>query len=146
MIQGFRFDNGQSQVMRAQPIQLYTATPPPDPSIPDAGASPNSGSVGLAPHLVLSPITPTGLPTTGAMLKWSAVAAGLGPATVPVGLDVVVWVRNPGTRRYGSMATISSMVIDQWWVTNDLDACEVYFQITAGVTVNGYVQFEMVEL
>ncbi len=110
----------------------------------DHNTAPTDGTT--APDLVMSPVTPTGLKTTGLSFGFKAPTAGTPAAAVAPagGFTVVVWVRNPVTRAWFSC---SSITVDygQLFGTFDLDACELYFQIS-GQTSDGGIDLHAMEM
>jgi hypothetical protein len=144
------FECRQDRVVSGQSVALRTNTD----GIKNA---PNNGSgvfSGTAPHLTMSPVTPTGLPTMGAQLSISLQLGGIKSPAVPVatGFIVTVWVRNPITYTWRKMspmtfATAGASDTDVFFVTEDLDASEIYFQVAAAsVSVDGFIDFTLVEI
>lgn len=81
------------------------------------------------PQFTLSPIAPSGLPTTGFALMLKAPPGSEGAATGP--FSVTPWLRDPVTGMWASGATQTGVGYSQLWVTFDVDASEIYFFITA---------------
>jgi hypothetical protein len=111
-------------------------------------------ATGTAPHLVMSPVTPTGLPTMGAQFSLNTFLGGVKAPAIPVatGFIVTVWIRNAITYTWKKMAPVTFATggvsdTDVIFVTEDLDAAELYFQVaTASVAVDGFVDFIIVEI
>lgn len=98
---------------------------------------------GSPPQFQMSPVSPSGMPTTGFtfMLK----APTLFPATAGGGgFSVTVWFRDPNSGRWGSSVTVS-VAFSQLWICNDVDAMDgVFFQI-ANVAVAGDIDIHFAE-
>lgn len=101
------------------------------------------GNGGTAPQILMSPFTQEKLPTTGflIMLKTSALL----PAATPGagGFLVTIWLRDPSSTRWAAFAG-ASIGFDQLFVTYDVDAGALYFQI-GNVSVDGALEIGLAE-
>jgi hypothetical protein len=108
----------------------------------DHTAAPTDGTT--EPDWRMSPVTPTGLKTTGFAFGFKAPTAGATAAGAPAaGFTVVVWVRNPVTKSWFSLQSVS-VGYGQLFGTFDVDAAEIYFQISAQ-TSNGSIDVHPME-
>ena len=102
-----------------------------------------SGNGGTDPTFTMSPFTLEKLPTTGLllMLKTSPIL----PAATPGagGFSVTAWLRDPSSLRWAAFAAVS-VGFDQLFVSYDIDAGELYFQIT-NVAVDGALDIGLAE-
>jgi len=76
------------------------------------------------PHFTMSPKTPTGLETSGIAFFLEDVVAG-GPYTIKV------WKRDPISLRWALRITITNLPADQWAQICNMNASELYFEISA---------------
>jgi hypothetical protein len=99
---------------------------------------------GTPPDIILQPKSISGMPTTGFLLVWQETEAGAIIANAG-GLSITVWVRDPNTWRWSSMAAVT-IDVAQLFVTFDIDAAELYFEIDpATIAVNGKVDIGIAE-
>jgi len=125
----------QAALTRARPFRLSTAT---------IAAAPTDGSAGTAAHIILSPVTTTGLETTGIFLGLKAPSSGSATA-VAAGFTVIPWFLNPVTFAWFAGAS-AAIAYNQAFTTFDIDAVGIYFQIdAASVSVNGNIDFHVAE-
>lgn len=123
----------QSLIQRSPIYRLSTAA---------IAAAPTDGTT--QPHVIMSPETPTGLQTTGLELGLKAPSAGAAVA-VAAGFSVVCWVWNPLNGSWFSMAAVD-VPYGQLFVSFDLDAHALYFQVTAAsVATPGDIDFHVAE-
>lgn len=119
----------QAELVKGSPIIIGTAA---------HAAAPVDGTT--EPDFVMSPRSPTGLPATGFAFGLKAPSAGSAVATAP-GFTVTVWVRNPATKNWFSFAPRTGINYRDLMGTFDIDAAEIYFQVTS-VTTPGNIYFE----
>jgi hypothetical protein len=124
---------GQAQLARFRNVRVLTTV---------VSAAPTDGSGGTAPHLTLSPLAPSGLPTTGFIFMLKAPSAGSATAGAG-GFTVTFWFLDPVSLRWGS-ATAVSVAYGQMFVSFDVDAIPVYMQIT-NVAVDGSIDLHLAE-
>lgn len=119
----------QAELNRGVPLRLGTAA---------IAADPVDGTT--VPHMIMSPLTVTGLQTTGLFLGLKAPTVN--PATaVAAGFAVVVWIQNPLTGAWFACSS-ASIPYGQPWGTFDFNASNLYFQVTAAsVAVAGDIDF-----
>jgi hypothetical protein len=93
------------------------------------------------PHYTMSPMTPTGLLTTGLAIGLKAPAAGAAAGT----FSIVAWILNPVTRAWFAFAA-AALDYNEALVSFDVNACALYFQIeAASVTTPGDVDLHLWE-
>jgi len=127
----------QSDLMRGRVLRFVLGS-----GGADHNTAPTDGTT--EPDWRMSPVTPTGLKTTGFVFGFKAPTAGATAATAPAGgFTVVVWVRNPVTRAWFALQSVT-VGYNQLFGTFDLDASEIYFQIT-GQTVGGSIDVHPME-
>lgn len=126
----------QAELLAARPIRLATTT---------VSAAPTDGTTD--PHVVLSPVAPSGLRTTGFFFGLKApTASGVTAAVAAAGdFTVTVWIRDPVTKFWFSARARTGVAYGQAYMTFDLDACEIYFQI-GNIGTNGSVDIHVSEL
>jgi len=127
----------QSELSRARIVRIATV---------DAAADPIDGppGVGTEPQFFMSPVTPTGLRTTGLALSCSAPGTNAA-AAIAAGFSVSAWVLNPYGRSWFKGGTID-MGYRQMFSSFDLNACAVFLQIAAASVVTpGDVYFHFWE-
>lgn len=114
------------------------------PNEPRNGSWQTATASGSAPHVRLSPTTPTGLPTRGFTIGLPSTytissADGTG-FTVPVSTGFVlhVWIRNPGSFSWFQLEDLTALQ-DTLYVLGDVNACELYFTVSVDSisTLNG---------
>jgi len=84
------------------------------------------------PQITLAPNTPTGLKTTGFLFFLEApsdAAAPTSPAVAPFG--VTLWIRNPVNGFWAAAQPLTGVGYGEAYVTYDVDAADLYFDITA---------------
>lgn len=128
---------GQADVLKFRTLRVHSA---------DVAAAPVNGppppGTGTDALFQMSPIAPSGMPTTGFCFALQAPTAT--PAAAAAGFAVTAWFRDPNTYRWASSLT-ATVSYGQAWVCNDLDAIDgVYFQI-AGVTGAGDIDVQFAE-
>lgn len=144
------FETRQDRVTGGASVALRT-------NIDGITIAPTQGSgvfSGSAPHLTMSPVTSTGLQTMGAQFAIHLPLGGVKTAAIPVatGFVVTVWVRNSINYTWKKMAPVTFAVggvadNDVMFITEDLDASELYFQVAAAsVAVDGFIDFVVVEI
>lgn len=120
-----------------------------------APANGSGVAAGSAPHLVMSPVTPGGTPTVGALFSiHSPLLGGFMSTAVPVatGFIVTVWWRNPITYKWKKMSPVTFATggvsdMDVFFVTEDIGPAELYFQVAAAsIASEGFIHFTIVEL
>ena len=122
----------QAKLSRGRPIKLGTA------------ATANAPTANTEPHVRMSPKAPVGLETTGFFFGLVQPAVG-GATPIAAGFTITVWVRNPVTKHWFAFQS-QSVGYNQAWVTFDVDAAELYFQIAAAsVSGAGNVYLEIWE-
>jgi hypothetical protein len=109
---------------------------------PISGTGTVSGG-GAEPTFVMSPETPTGQQTTGFLIFLKEPTTGTAAVPTAGGFTVTIWVRNPITYSWAAGAPVV-MDYDQAFVTGDLDASEIYVQIT-GATTQGTILVHFAE-
>lgn len=117
----------------------------PHTSAPSNGNDLVTPGGGTPPDIVMSPRAIEGLPTTGMLFQFQFTEAG---SLIPVagGLNITVYIRDPGSWRWASCATITGIQVGQLFSTFDFDACELYFMIDpASVAVAGKVDIGIAE-
>lgn len=108
---------------------------------------------GNAPHVVMSPVTPAGTPTFGAILTIHILFTVMTPA-IPVagGFTVTPWFRNPLTYMWKKTAPVTFATAgvrdeDVAFVITGLPPSEIYFQVAAAsVAGDGWISFTLVEI
>lgn len=107
------------------------------------GAGPADGPNGDQPDFTMSPTAPSKMATTGLALMLKAPTTAT-PATAGAGgFTITMWVRDPATLRWAAFAAVS-VPYDQLFVTYDIDASDVFFQI-ANISVNGAIDIGIAE-
>ncbi len=128
----------QAELVAARIIRIDTTTqgaPPEDVPSTD-------------PTVTMSPVTPTGLPTTGFMVFLKAPSLGAAVPPASGAFPVTPWIRNPVTKVWAAGLTVS-IGYDQAFCTGDVDAAEIYFQVSADAEdggVNGEIDIHFAEL
>ncbi len=120
--------------------------------VPDCQTDPSTNAR-LPAHVVLSPMTATCQPTMGFLFTllpsgYGALFPAGAPYPSPGGgpFTIQVWARDPGAYYWIKLALLSSVAFKEWWVCNDVDVCELYFQLTGGVTGQGYLGMNVIEI
>lgn len=106
-----------------------------------ANAAPSDGIT--PPDFTMSPLAPSKMPTTGLALMIKRPLTALAAVPVALGFTIVMWVRDPATLAYSAFAAVS-VPYDSLFVTFDIDASDIYFQI-GGVSVDGFVDIGIAE-
>lgn len=100
---------------------------------------------GTVPHFVISPFTISKLPTTGILLMLKQSLDATAATFVAAGAAVTAWVRDPNSLRWAAFATVN-IPYNQLFVSYDIDASEIYFQIgAASVSFDGAVDIGIAE-
>jgi hypothetical protein len=107
----------QALLSRGRIVRLTTAA---------AAAAPVDGVT--APHFTMSPITATGLQTTGLALGLKAPTVGAAASTGS--FSIIAWIMNPLTMSWFAFAA-EDIDFSQGFVSFDIDAAALYFQIVA---------------
>jgi hypothetical protein len=99
------------------------------------------------PHYTLSNRTPWGSFTNGFLWAVHLPTAPAGTAAVPNGsLSIVIWVRNPVTRRWMNYTVLTGIDAREANVTYDTGPTELYFQVVAStITTDGTLDIEVLE-
>jgi len=127
--------SSQAELGRGRPVRLATA---------NVAAAPTDGVD--ATHLIMSPRTPTQMLSTGVFLGLKAPTDVTAATAVAAGFTLTVWVANPVTFAWFAMQAITGLAYSQAYVTFDLDASCLYFQIAAAtVSVAGSIDFHVWE-
>ncbi len=137
-------NNQQGQLTRGLPILLSTLTETSGfPSNLDPNGIPSCiGHTGnQQPHVIMSPLTGTNLPTTGLLVAFQQ-----GNVTFISPTNFQVWLRNPGSYVWSKFTLLTNVQFGQWYITNDLDVSELYFELTTGTTVDGTFAVECMEI
>lgn len=123
----------QALLNRAPPQRLGTAA---------IAAAPTDGTT--LPHRQMSPVTPTGMTTTGLAIGLKAPSAGSATA-IAAGFTVSLWLLNPVTLAWFSSSS-ASLNYGEAWVTFDFNASGLYYQVAAAsVAVAGNIDFHVWE-
>jgi hypothetical protein len=104
------------------------------------GSAPTDGTT--EPDIMLSPVAPGGLPTTGFLIGLKAPSSGSATAGAG-GFTVTVYCRDPVTKRYFSFLS-QSISYGELWGTADIDAAELYFTF-GNVSVAGNIDVMIAE-
>ncbi len=113
-----------------------------DTSLRSSGPS-DGQALSPDPDFTMGPKTVSQMPTTGLLLLIKEPTDAT-PATPNAGgFNITVWVRDPGTWQWGAFDTVQ-IDYDQLFVTYDIDACEIYFEID-NVSVAGAVNIGIAE-
>jgi hypothetical protein len=85
--------------------------------------------VGSHPHFFMSPVSTSGMASTGFLFFLSAPAAH--PSTpFPPGFRITIWVRDPSTYIWSAMAPAEGVNYKDLWICTDVNATEgLYFEI-----------------
>lgn len=133
---------GDCTKFRARFLSISTPGFTPSPTDNDRAVflAPQDGSdlfpisefvIGTAPHFQMSPISTSGMPTSGFLFYLSPRNPD-GPEFVeplPGGFTVTVWVRDPSTYMWSAMAEATGVIYKELWVCTDVNAVDgVYFQ------------------
>ena len=111
-----------------------------------AGPTDGGPGVGSDPHFQMSPVSSSGLPTTGFIFMFKAPSGGPGSSATAGagGFSVTAWFRDPVSYRWGASTTVS-IAYNQTWICADVDAMDgVVFQI-GNVAVPGSVDVHFCE-
>ncbi len=122
--------------------------------VPDCQATDPILNRFLPAHVVLSPMTAQGQPTMGFVWALQLPVYGIfypPPGTWPtIGagpFDVTVYMRSQAFGgQWTTLAACTGVNKREWWVCNDVDACELFFRFVGGVTQQGYIALDVVEI
>lgn len=132
----------QARISRGRPLLLATTD---IDGAPDNGyESPQDATPLQTPHHVMSPLTVTGLRTTGLQIGLTQPSAG--PATANAGgFGLIVWVANP-TGYFWQRTTTCFLDYRFASVIFDINAFPIYLQVDpTTVAVNGNILFTILE-
>lgn len=128
----------QAELLRARPIRLSVGVVV--GAGPDHSVAPTDGITD--PDMTLAPDSTTGLRTTGFAFGFKSPLIGP-PAGMPVGgFTVTIWFRSPVARSWFSFEP-GLVVYDGLYLTFDVDACEIYFQIAGEASPGNVDVFAM---
>jgi hypothetical protein len=103
------------------------------------------GNPSTTPDLTSSPFTVSKMPTTGLALQLQAPGTGVAAVANAGGFGIIVWVRDPATGQWSSFASVS-MAYAQLFVTFDIDAADLWFQLDhTTVAVDGKIDVGIAE-
>lgn len=107
----------QADITAGRTVRIGTAT---------HAAAPTDGTT--EPDVVLGPTAPGGTPTSGFLFSMTAPATGA--ATALAGnFTVTIWARDPALKRWAAFEAKTGVDFRQLYVTADVDAVELFFQI-----------------
>jgi hypothetical protein len=80
------------------------------------------------PDITLRPRTPTGLRTRGFQFMLADPPTN---AATPIGAGYTLtfWERDPGTGLWGSLADVTQVLPQNWYICEDVNACELWLGV-----------------